>query len=530
MRTMRFLIWAGLVPLLASVALRAQQAIVPASSGAVPNLAGSGMTNFIPIWKNSTTLSNSTIFETAGKVGIGTKTPAATLEVNGTSKFDQTVTFPSGQTFPGTAMLGSNTFTATQTIGAGDLSISSGNLDLPQTTASSVGVVTVGGSGFIHACCSANAENTFVGANAGNFVMTGGLNTAIGNAALFTNTGGNNNTATGVFALLRNTTGSGNTASGLSALQDNTTGGSNTAVGGDALFFNSTGAINSATGVGALFSNTAGVNNTASGGSALYSNDAGSNNVALGNCALVNTTRSKTSLPCSATTPGQADANTAIGMLAGKTNTTGDSNTFVGFQADAASGTLTNATAIGANAVVFASNALVIGSTAAENGSANTKVGIDVGTPSNIFTVLQGGGHAISDGWDVYSSRRWKSEIRPLNRALDKVERLRGVEYTYTANGRHDIGMIAEEVGQVVPEVVSYEDNGKDARGIDYARLTALLVEAVKQQQPEIRQEQTQIRRLQSEIRALQSKDRTSDGAKCGTGTTGRSSERARAQ
>jgi len=43
--------------------------------------------------------------------------------------------------------------------------------------------------------------------------------------------------------------------------------------------------------------------------------------------------------------------------------------------------------------------------------------------------------------------------------------------------------MIAEEVGKVVPEVVSYEANGKDARGIDYARLTALLVEAVKQQQ-----------------------------------------------
>ncbi len=61
------------------------------------------------------------------------------------------------------------------------------------------------------------------------------------------------------------------------------------------------------------------------------------------------------------------------------------------------------------------------------------------------------------------------------------MERLRGVSYTYTANGKHDIGMIAEEVGKVVPEVVSYEENGKDAKGIDYARLTALLVEAVKQ-------------------------------------------------
>jgi hypothetical protein len=120
----------------------------------------------------------------------------------------------------------------------------------------------------------------------------------------------------------------------------------------------------------------------------------------------------------------------------------------------------------------------------------------------------------IDDGWSTYSSRRWKSDIRPLRGALCKVERLHGVEYTYTANGKHDIGMIAEDVGKVVPEVVSYEDNGKDARGIDYARLTAVLVEAVKQQQAEIRQEQKQISRLQSEIRALQSKERNSESAK----------------
>jgi hypothetical protein len=37
-------------------------------------------------------------------------------------------------------------------------------------------------------------------------------------------------------------------------------------------------------------------------------------------------------------------------------------------------------------------------------------------------------------------------------------------------------------VGAVVPEIVSYEQNGKDAAGVDYGRLTALLIEAVKQQ------------------------------------------------
>ncbi len=51
-----------------------------------------------------------------GNVGIGTTAPAATLEVNGTAKFDQSVTFASGQTFPNTASLGSNTFTGNQTV------------------------------------------------------------------------------------------------------------------------------------------------------------------------------------------------------------------------------------------------------------------------------------------------------------------------------------------------------------------------------------------------------------------------------
>jgi hypothetical protein len=119
--------------------------------------------------------------------------------------------------------------------------------------------------------------------------------------------------------------------------------------------------------------------------------------------------------------------------------------------------------------------------------------------------VLQDGGHAISDGWDVYSSHRRKSDIQPLRGALGKVELLRGVSYTYTASGKHDIGMIAEEVGKVVPEVVSYEDNGKDARGIDYARLTALLVEAVKQQQSEIRTLRARVRRLEAARRKADS-------------------------
>jgi hypothetical protein len=88
-----------------------------------------------------------------------------------------------------------------------------------------------------------------------------------------------------------------------------------------------------------------------------------------------------------------------------------------------------------------------------------------------------------------YSSRRWKTNIHPLQNALSKVERLRGVSYDRKDTGKHEIGVIAEEVGAVVPEIVAYEKNGKDARGVDYSRLTALLIEATKQQQREFRQQ-----------------------------------------
>ena len=73
---------------------------------------------------------------------------------------------------------------------------------------------------------------------------------------------------------------------------------------------------------------------------------------------------------------------------------------------------------------------------------------------------------------------------------------------TLKANGKHEIGVIAEEVGAVVPEVVTYEKNGVDARSVDYTRLTALLIEAVKQQQREIDQQDETNNRQQALINA----------------------------
>jgi hypothetical protein len=93
--------------------------------------------------------------------------------------------------------------------------------------------------------------------------------------------------------------------------------------------------------------------------------------------------------------------------------------------------------------------------------------------------------YAAGPGTDygTASSIRWKSDIRPIDEALGKVMRIRGVYFNWDSEhgGGHDVGMIAEEVGKVLPEIVAYEENGIDATGMDYGKLTPLLVEAVKE-------------------------------------------------
>jgi hypothetical protein len=82
--------------------------------------------------------------------------------------------------------------------------------------------------------------------------------------------------------------------------------------------------------------------------------------------------------------------------------------------------------------------------------------------------------------------------------------------WDFEHGGGHDVGMIAEEVGEVLPEIVKYEENEVYATGMDYSKLTPLLVEAVKQlkqQGDKLRQQHadkvSEIEYLQSEVRQL---------------------------
>ncbi|UCC80272.1 MAG: tail fiber domain-containing protein [Candidatus Zixiibacteriota bacterium] len=129
-------------------------------------------------------------------------------------------------------------------------------------------------------------------------------------------------------------------------------------------------------------------------------------------------------------------------------------------------------------------------------------VSIGTGVMGNILTIARGAStFPIADAWTLYSSRRWKRKIEPIEGSLDKVMNLRGVSFEWKDSGKEDIGLIAEEVAEVVPQVVAYEENGEDAQSVDYARLVALLIEATKEQQKEIEELKAEVDELRDRIR-----------------------------
>jgi hypothetical protein len=124
-------------------------------------------------------------------------------------------------------------------------------------------------------------------------------------------------------------------------------------------------------------------------------------------------------------------------------------------------------------------------------GSANQVVyknssNIATGSPNLTFdgTNLSCGGNITASGTVTANSDiKLKTNIKTISNALDKVTRLRGVEYDRIDYDNHEIGVIAQEVEKVIPEVVT--DNS-GTKAVAYGNLVGLLIEAIKEQQNEI--------------------------------------------
>lgn len=117
-------------------------------------------------------------------------------------------------------------------------------------------------------------------------------------------------------------------------------------------------------------------------------------------------------------------------------------------------------------------------------------VGINV-TPTEKLHV---GGNILATGnVTAYSDIRVKTDIQPVSGALDAVKNLRGVTFLRVGQEQEgrQLGLIAQEVEKVAPEVVKTHEDGM--KSLAYQNLVALLVEALKEQQEQITQLQRKL-------------------------------------
>jgi len=404
-RTLAIVI-AALTILFHTMAANAQTPSTPAlgerpSAPPPAAVTGSGTANYIPLWTSSSVIGNSKLYQTGGKIGVGTTTPTVALDVSGRINVSKSY-----------RILG---------------------LDV---------VVTPG-------------------------TTTTSNNVGVGFQALSSNTAGLDNTAVGQDAVHAITNGSNDTGIGFGALQLDTAG------------------YNTAVGAFAMYSNTTGVANTASGEFALEANTIGNYNTVLGQFALAN-------------------------------NTTGGSNIAIGYQAaQFVSSGNSNNIHIGNSGASVDNGAIRVGTIGTQTSFFAAGVrGVTTGVNDAVPVVVDSNGQLGT----ISSSRRFKEDIRDMGEASEGLMRLRPVTFRYQkafADGSKPVqyGLIAEEVAEVYPDLVTHTSDGQ-VETVKYQLLDTLLLNEVQKQQGTIRQQQMEIDGLKEKLGKVEAALASMSGAK----------------
>ncbi len=268
-------------------------------------------------------------------------------------------------------------------------------------------------------------------------------------------------TAEGQNALFSLTTGSANTAAGWSALRNDTTGSNNTAIGAGALLSNGTGNRNTATGVAALLSNVGGVLtggsfNTATGTAALVLNSTGFGNTAMGDSALSN-------------------------------NTSGSNNIALGFNAGSTVTSASNVIAIGTDGRNVDNTCFIGNIRDAVVNASGTPVVIDLN--NQLGTLV--------------SSRRFKSDIKPMHNASEAILALKPVTFHYKSDKTDtpQFGLVAEDVAEVNPDLVVRNKNG-EIHSVRYDAVNAMLLNEFLKEHRKNEQQEATIAQLTKELQA----------------------------
>ncbi len=271
--------------------------------------------------------------------------------------------------------------------------------------------------------------NTAEGQDALFSLTTGGFDTAIGGHALYGDSTGGSNTGVGAFALAANSEGYWNVAVGQGALRNNTVS-ANVAVGTQALYNNTDGLSNTATGYQALFKNNHGDQNTAFGQNSLHQNISGNHN-------------------------------TAIGWEAGAGNRSGSGDIYIG------SGTTANFE--GERDTIRIGNAFYSGYNACYIQGIYGK-SVD---PSTQQTALI---DEFGKLGSVISSRRFKRDIKPMDKASEAILALKPVTFYYKDDAKNTpcFGLIAEDVAEVDPRLVIRKSG--EILSVRYEQINAMLL------------------------------------------------------
>jgi hypothetical protein len=338
------------------------------------------------------------------------------------------------------------------------------------------------------------------------FSLTNGIwNTALGQQALYHDTSGSGNSAVGLGALFKNVTASANTATGAYALFGNTTGNYNTADGYEALASNISGTRNNAVGIFALYSHTSGNYNNAVGSNALRSDTIGTINNAFGDGALANNT--------------SGAGNTALGDDALWTNTSGGFNIALGAGAGSSLTTGSYNIDIGNLGVAGESRTTRIGTSGNQTRTFIAGIyGVREGGPSISPVYINSNGQLGTQG--PASSRRFKKEIKPMDKTSEAILALKPVTFHYKSDNTNtpQFGLVAEEVAEVNPDLVVRDEKG-EIYTVRYDAVNAMLLNEflkehrkVEEQGGKIQEQEATITQLKSTV-AEQQKDFQSTAA-----------------
>jgi hypothetical protein len=316
------------------------------------------------------------------------------------------------------------------------------------------------------------------------FYMEGGNNNFFGTGAGANTTGGWNSFFGG-YAGKANTTGSDNSFFGRLAGRYNTTGNHNSFFGAQAGVSNTVEHNNSF--IGALSNGAAGITNaTALGYRAQVSQ---SNSLVLGSIAGVNGADAYVNVGIGTQQPNRqlhlAGPNAVFRM-----DRTVDTASFL-LVRTSASGVPWKTFLVGTNSSGSNQGEFIINDMGAAVGGAGSRRMTITNTGAVQFT-----GTVSAAGFINTSSLGYKTNVRTFDHALETVNRLRGVRFDWKESGEPAVGLIAEEVAEVIPEVVALE--GGAPSGVSYANLVAVLVEAVKEQQTELNVLKAKIERLEA--------------------------------